>query len=223
MGALQPRLGRLASRFGRENERAAAVLLLTLPGTAFIYQGDEIAMENGPGGDVPNDRLGRDICRHLMQWDGSHLGGFTTGTPWLPLTDPGERNVQDQRRDPSSVLSLFRDLIALRRELGDGFELADVAPGVVAYQRGSHFVAVNTTAEPQTVPAGRSVLATHDAGGARSLGAARRHIRQLRDARRMSPQSLHDLDRAGAGARRGVSAPLRGAHDPPRRQLAGCP
>ena len=158
--------GRLASRFGRENERAAAVLLLTLPGTAFIYQGDEIGMENGPGGEAPHDRLGRDVCRHPMQWDGSPQGGFTTGTPWLPVTDPDERNVAAQSRDPASMLSLVRELIRLRRDLGDGFELVDVAPGVIAYRRGSRLVAVNVTPERQAVPAGSVELATHDAEAA---------------------------------------------------------
>ena len=58
-----------------ENERAAAMLLLTLPGTAFIYQGDEIGLANGPGADPPLDRTGRDTCRHPMQWDAFRAAG----------------------------------------------------------------------------------------------------------------------------------------------------
>jgi alpha-glucosidase len=104
---------RVATRFGPENARAAASLLLSLPGTAFIYQGEEIGMEDGPGADPPIDRAGRDGARHPMQWDAS--GGFTTGTPWLPMVDPGERNVADQRDDPGSLLNHYRDLIARRR------------------------------------------------------------------------------------------------------------
>jgi glycosidase len=144
--------GRLATRFGRENARAAAMLLLTLPGPAFLYQGDELAQGDGPPGESKYDRTGRDRFRHPMQWDSSPTGGFTTGTPWLPAVDPAERNVEDQRRDPGSTLSFVRSLIALRRELGDSFELIDAAEGVVAYRRGDHLVAVNTTAEPQQVP-----------------------------------------------------------------------
>jgi alpha-glucosidase len=144
--------GRLATRFGRENARAAAMMLLTLPGPAFVYQGDEIAQGDGPPGKSPYDRAGRDRFRHPMQWDGSPGGGFSTGEAWLAAVDPAERNVEAQRDDPGSALTLTRELIALRRELGDGFELLDAADGVVAYRRGGHTVAVNTTAEPRSVP-----------------------------------------------------------------------
>ena len=61
--------GRLATRYGAENAGAAALLLLTLPGLPFLYQGDEIGMGEGPV--VPIDRAGRDRYRHPMQWDGS--------------------------------------------------------------------------------------------------------------------------------------------------------
>jgi alpha-glucosidase len=144
--------GRLATRFGRENARAAAMMLLTLPGPAFLYQGDEIEQGDGQPGESRFDRAGRDRFRHPMQWDGSPTGGFTAGEPWLPAVDPAERNVEAQRDDPASTLALTRELIALRRELGDGFELLDAADGVVAYRRGDHTVAVNTTAEPRPVP-----------------------------------------------------------------------
>jgi glycosidase len=143
--------GRLTTRFGEENARAAALLLLTLPGPAFLYQGDEIGQSEGPPGNR-FDRAGRDRHRHPMQWDGSATGGFTTGEPWLPAVDPARRNVADQRDDPRSMLSLVRDLIALRRELGEGFELLDSEEGVVAYRRGAHTVAINTTADPLPVP-----------------------------------------------------------------------
>ena len=93
---------------GPENVRAAAVLLLTLPGAAFVYQGDEIGLPHGPGADPPYDRAGRDPLRHPMQWDASPTGGFTTGEPWLPPIDPAERNVEAQRGDPGSLLELYR-------------------------------------------------------------------------------------------------------------------
>jgi alpha-glucosidase len=104
---------RLATRFGEEHVREAAELLLTLPGTAFIYQGEEIGMVEGPGATPPIDRAGRDGARHPMQWTAE--GGFTDGTPWLPMVDPEARNVADQRDDPGSPLNLYRDLIARRR------------------------------------------------------------------------------------------------------------
>jgi glycosidase len=47
-----------------------------------------------------------------MQWDHTATGGFTTGTPWLPMVDPEARNLADQRDDPDSLLTLYRRLIA---------------------------------------------------------------------------------------------------------------
>jgi alpha-glucosidase len=139
--------GRLTTRFGAENARAAAMLLLTLPGPAFLYQGDEIGQADGSPGEVGFDRAGRDRYRHPMQWDGSPKGGFTTGAPWLPPVDPLECNVEAQRGDPASFLALVRELVSLRRDLGDEFELLDASQGVIAYRRGAHTVALNTTGE----------------------------------------------------------------------------
>jgi len=156
---------RLASRVGPENLRSAAVLLLTLPGCSFVYQGDEIGLPNGPGADPPYDRAGRDRLRHPMQWDASENGGFTTGEPWLPVIDPQERNVEAQRADPGSLLGLYRRLLELRPRLGSGFRLLDCEPGVVAYERGDHVVAVNTSPERRSLPSGEIVLATHDGEG----------------------------------------------------------
>jgi alpha-glucosidase len=163
---------RLANRVGEAGVRAAALLLLTLPGSAFVFQGDEIGMADGPGraGDPahpePDDRHGRDPHRHPMQWDATPSGGFTTGTPWLPLTDPGARNVADQERDPGSLLHLYRDLVAARRTLAGPLALLDedpAAPGVLAYVRGEHVIALNLGTEPAPAPAaGALVRHTHD-------------------------------------------------------------
>ena len=161
---------RLTTRFGPENARAAAMLLLTLPGTAFVYQGDEIGMLDGPGADPPRDRAGRDPHRHPMQWDGGPGGGFTTGAPWLPAIDPCERNAAAQREDPGSLLCLYRSLIALRPTLGAGFGPFDCEPGILAYERGDHVVAINLAAEPRPAPpAGDVLLATEEGALSRGL------------------------------------------------------
>src|SRR5919109_3244782 len=159
--------GRMTTRFGAENARAAAVLLLTLPGIAFVYQGDEIGQEDGPGGSPPRDRAGRDRHRHPMQWDASALGGFTTGQPWLPLVDPGERNVETQSEEPGSMFSLYRALIELRRRLGEGFALLDAPSGMLAFQRGEHVVAINTTDRELSAPAAGDVVLESDTGAVR--------------------------------------------------------
>ena len=159
--------GRVGSRIGEANQRAAATLLLTLPGPVFLYQGDEIGLLDGPGGAPPVDRYNRDRARHPMQWDGGRQGGFTTGTPWLPSVDPGARNVADQRADPGSLWSLHRDLIALRRELRGDLELAETGEdGLLAYRRGDVLVALNLSQETLELRAGEPLLRTHpgDAG-----------------------------------------------------------
>ncbi len=133
---------RLATRLGEANVRAAAELLLTLPGAAFIYQGDEIGLPNGPGSDPRFDRHGRDRLRHPMQWDASRTGGFTTGEPWLPPIDAEKRNVEAQRADPESLLNHYRRLIQSRRELGSHFRLLDSPPGTLCYERNGHVVTI---------------------------------------------------------------------------------
>ncbi len=117
---------RIASRIGAARTRVAAMLLLTLRGTPTLYYGDEIGMENVP---IPTEEaqdpweknepglgLGRDPERTPMQWDASPHAGFTNGRPWLPLAaDFATRNVAVQMQQPTSLLNLYRDLIALRR------------------------------------------------------------------------------------------------------------
>jgi len=158
---------RLPDRVGARNARAAALLALTLPGAVFVYQGDEIGMADGPGGDPPHDRAGRDRHRHPMRWDDdAPHGGFTAAAaePWLPAIEVDGGGVAQQAADADSVLSLYRDLIAQRRELGSGLEFVDgVADGVLAYRRGDrHIVALNMSDEPRPAPpAGAVVRATH--------------------------------------------------------------
>jgi alpha-glucosidase len=161
---------RLATRLGAGSVRAAAILLLTLPGVAFVYQGDELGMADGDEADPPFDRFGRDRHRHPMQWDASPTAGFSAGEPWLAPTDPASRNVAGQRADPDSILSLYRELIALRRELDGELRLVDAAPDVVAFTRGVHGVAVNLGAQPAPAPfEGEVVLASDGRGGGQTI------------------------------------------------------
>jgi alpha-amylase len=85
--------------------KLAAALLLTLPGTPFLYYGEEI----GIAGDKPDENL-----RTPMHW--TSTGGFTTGTPWrAPQADWATRTVAAQDADPNSLLSLHRRLVHLRK------------------------------------------------------------------------------------------------------------
>jgi glycosidase len=93
---------------GREAPlRAAFTLLLTAPGSPFLYYGEENGMPNA-------EACTGDICRRApMAW--SPQGGFTTGVPWTdPAPDPGAVNVEAQRRDPKSLWSWVRALVLLR-------------------------------------------------------------------------------------------------------------
>ncbi|MBR0641336.1 alpha-amylase family glycosyl hydrolase [Plastoroseomonas hellenica] len=118
---------RVAERVGARQARVAAMLHMTLPGTAFFYAGDEIGMRQIP---VPPERirdpfeklvpgygLGRDPERTPMRWCPAPKAGFTTGEPWLPIgPEVGTLNVATQAEDPRSMLALYRHLTALRRE-----------------------------------------------------------------------------------------------------------
>ena len=86
--------------------RAAATLLMSLPGMPFVYYGEEIGMT----GVKPDERL-----RTPMQWGGAHESGFTTGTPWESFQhDSATVTVQSQEHDSTSLLSLYRRLVHLR-------------------------------------------------------------------------------------------------------------
>jgi alpha-glucosidase len=140
---------RLVSRWGRELAAVAAVLLLALPGWSFIYQGDEIGMIDGAGGPVVHDRSGRDAVRHPMQW--SAAGGFTDGTPWLPLTDPSACNVEDQLGVPGSTLEQYRSLIRLRRRLRGPVEVLRAETGLLSFRRDDVRVTLNLGGEGRQV------------------------------------------------------------------------
>jgi alpha-glucosidase len=129
---------RAATRYGRERARIAAFLLLMLRGVPVLYQGEEIGMVDATSS-TAGDRVGRDAQRTPMQWDASPSGGFSTGTPWLPLVDPGVVNVADQSVDPASLLTLYRRLLRARAEpalrRGTHRSVFGLAEGVLAWLR----------------------------------------------------------------------------------------
>ena len=117
---------RIARRVGAAQSRVAAMLLLTLRGTPTMYYGDELGIADVPIPPAavhdpwekrePGLGLGRDPVRTPMQWDATPGAGFTTGSPWLPLSDDAaSRNVAAQRNEPASILTLYRRLLELRR------------------------------------------------------------------------------------------------------------
>jgi alpha-glucosidase len=178
---------RMVSRVGPAQARVAAMLLLTLRGTPTLYYGEELGMRDQvipPDSvqdpwekQVPGLGLGRDPVRTPMLWDDSPNAGFTSSTPWLPLHEdaPG-LNVAAQRQEPTSMLTLYRRLLMLRRAspalaVGAYTPIAETADEVLAYVRSAgeqvYVVALNLGTQPQQVslcfPArpGQVVLSTH--------------------------------------------------------------
>lgn len=150
---------RFATRWCKGDERKvrlALVILMTLRGTPFLYYGDEIGLPDtklaradlkDPVGKRTwtNDK-GRDSARTPMQWDDARGGGFTDAhvNPWLPFGDLIAHNVAVQRDDPSSILSLVRRLIDLRKRSPDlhigEYESLESPPDVWIYRRGEETV-----------------------------------------------------------------------------------
>ena len=161
---------RIASRVGSKQARVAAMLLLTLRGTPTLYYGDEIGMHDVEilpekvqdpfEKNVPGRGLGRDPQRTPMQWSAAKNAGFTAGEPWLPIAeDYAQINVEAERDDPLSLLSLYMQLINVRRgepalEVGE-LERIDTAGDLLTYVRrhreSAFLVALNFGSEPQVL------------------------------------------------------------------------
>ncbi|GAB3701488.1 glycoside hydrolase family 13 protein [Mariniluteicoccus flavus] len=164
---------------GRRRARAAALLELALPGGCYVYQGDELGLDEVE--DLPVEVLqdptwersnhtvkGRDGCRVPMPWQGSRAPfgfGGDAGDPWLPQPERwAGQTVADQEDDPRSHLNLYRAALAERRRnpaLGDG-DLVwddDVPAGVLSFTREPGFRAVVNFADtPWPIPTGARVL-----------------------------------------------------------------
>ena len=140
---------RQVSRFGNDQEyrkecaKLLATLTHTLPGTPYVYQGEEIGMTNVAFETIEeyNDAytvgqyhsmiragktqeetwallrpISRDNARTPYQWDGSRHSGFTTGKPWLGLNPRyPEINLEADRKDPDSIFAYYQKLIAMRK------------------------------------------------------------------------------------------------------------
>ena len=151
--------------------KVAAAMLLTLRGTPFLYYGEELGMTNRwwPRSQVkdPIGKLvwpiyqGRDACRTPMLWEPGPGGGFTTGTPWLPVDPEADRlNVKTASADPDSLLTFYKRLLWLRRTVPalqtGAYEPIDTPGGeVFAYRRTggdrSILVALNFTPRPTSL------------------------------------------------------------------------
>ncbi|MEU4118001.1 glycoside hydrolase family 13 protein [Kitasatospora sp. NPDC028055] len=171
---------------GLRRARAATLLMLALPGSAYVYQGEELGLPDVT--DLPDEvrqdpsffrQAGqdgyRDGCRVPIPWSGTEapygFGPVAGGPSWLP--QPAEwagLSVEAQTGDPSSTLELYRSALAVRRAqpdlgAGTGVEWLDAPEGTLAFRRGSFVCTVNTTGEPVRIPVpGRLLLSSTELG-----------------------------------------------------------
>jgi alpha-glucosidase len=182
----RPDLVRHATRYGRgdgsvgnRRARAMAVVELALPGSIFLYNGEELGLPDlllpdwalrDPIWELSGRTLrGRDGCRVPLPWEGDEPPfGFTNGQQtWLPM--PAEwapLTVEQQLEDPDSMLSLYRHAIELRQThdafRGNEIEWYGAPPGCFAFRRkdGGLTCALNTSGSPVPLPAGEILLSS---------------------------------------------------------------
>ena len=166
----------LDAELGNRRARAACLITLSLPGSTYVYQGEELGLPEV--WDLPEDVLddptwvrsggeqkGRDGSRVPIPWEPSGPSfGFGAGNAWLPQPDSfGALSAAVQVDDEASMLRLYQAAIAARREhlVGDqSFEAVDMGPDVVAYRRGDVLVAVNMGEAGIPIPEGTVLLSS---------------------------------------------------------------
>jgi alpha-glucosidase len=163
---------------GRARARAALLLLLGLPGQVFLYQGEELGLEEV---NVPPDRrqdpfflhsggkeAGRDGCRVPLPWHKDQPNaGFSKAAPWLPMPAGWDRFAVDaQAGSAGSMLVFYQRVLAMRRPLLNGLpnqlNWRPAPNGALAYENGRLTVAVNFLSRPTELSIqGRLLIATH--------------------------------------------------------------
>lgn len=160
---------------GLKRARAATLMMLGLPGSAYLYQGEELGLPDHTT--LPDEarqdptwersghtRVGRDGCRVPIPWaaDAPAFGFSDTGEAWLPQPDSYRGLAADQQVGVNgSTWTLYRDALALRREHGLGrgsLAWLDAGDPVVGFDNGSVRVWTNVLGEPVALPGGWRVL-----------------------------------------------------------------
>ena len=160
---------------GVARARAATLAMLALPGSSYLYQGEELGLEEV---DVPPEhrqdpawfrtgKPGRDGCRVPLPWRGSRTPyGFSRAgvRPWLPQPDDwGPLTVAAQRQDPGSTWSFYRAALRARRRFvtaPDEVELVSGRATVLEFRRGPLTVVCNCGSRPVRLPRGDVVVAS---------------------------------------------------------------
>jgi alpha-glucosidase len=163
---------------GTKRARAAVLLTLALPGSAYLYQGEELGLWEVD--DLPDaarqDPIfartggldpGRDGCRVPIPWSGTAppFGFSEGGQPWLPQ-DPAWAavTVASEDGDPASMLTLYRAALKVRRDLDLGaapMRWLDAPAGVLSFERGDGFrFVLNLSSGPVSLPDGELLLSS---------------------------------------------------------------
>ncbi|VXB47309.1 Alpha-glucosidase [Microbacterium sp. 8M] len=167
---------------GLARARAATTVMLSLPGSAYLYQGEELGLPEAM--EIPDEfrqdpswfrtngeRYGRDGCRVPLPWSGTapSYGFNDTGASWLP--QPAEwaeyARAAEEGAD-GSTLELYKRLLRLRRERGLGsgsLVWEDLGSDAIAFRRGDLHVAANLGTAPLALPEGATVV-VHSAAAA---------------------------------------------------------
>ncbi|MDP1719898.1 MAG: glycoside hydrolase family 13 protein [Candidatus Nanopelagicaceae bacterium] len=159
---------RLVSRIGAVEARALALFIFGLPGSCYVYQGQELGLPDAELADSDRQdpafirtkgaQKGRDGARVPLPWSGvSTPFGFTQGRPWLPIPQEwGSFTVEHESRDSASSLALYREALDARKRLLHGVDTFDWSytpdgSGLLGYRRGDVEVILNTSAIPQKI------------------------------------------------------------------------
>jgi alpha-glucosidase len=170
---------------GLRRARAAALLTLALPGSAYIYQGEELGLPEHTTLDARyrqdpaffrthGAEIGRDGCRVPLPWkaDAPSFGFGPGEKSWLPQPDGFARYAVDQQdRVHGSTLELYRQLLKLRHDylLGSGRLQwrSSGSPDVLSFDNGTLRAVINLGMQPITLPAGTLLVSSEplDASG----------------------------------------------------------
>lgn len=166
---------RVVSRVGQEQAWALALFTFGLPGSCYVYQGQELGLPDAELDDRDRQdpsfirskgaQKGRDGARVPLPWSGDRTPfGFTSGKPWLPIPQEWkELTVEKQSGDDRSSLEMYRDALELRKKFLTGKEdftwtLTPNGTGVISYRRGSVEVVLNTSDLPVKLKGSGRVL-----------------------------------------------------------------
>ena len=163
--------------FALHRARAATALMLALPGSSYLYQGEELGLPEAI--DLPDDarqdptwfrtngeRYGRDGCRVPIPWDGDQPSyGFGPGSAsWLPQPATWATYTRSSQEGVAgSTLTMYQDALELRRRYDLAFEnpqWTDLGADTLAFRSGAVTVVVNFGAAPVALPEGEIVLAS---------------------------------------------------------------